>query len=857
MPLFPVNSRPFILLRLLAALAALHWGAVTPARGEWTCRPAAHGDGWACHAEPRTAPTPPPTASREGAAAPAGAPSASHTAPATERALSATEPKEDRTALHPPPAAAPQTQPPTPETQQSPSVELEEARAGASSDAPSSDGSAWFPSLDRDLEWAQCQLRALPPKPIDSPGGHIVGEADAVELAHHNQVALFRGRAEILQPGMRVRADTLEYDRRQARVRSDHPLYIEQPSLRLVAEKGEYFPRQHRGTLDTVEYRLLEPRARGRTTKAELLDADHSRFDEVSFTTCPPGNDGFMVHAQRMEVDRTEQVARFHHARLDLLGLPVFYSPYLSIPLTDARRSGFLTPTVAFSSTNGFDLTVPYYFNLAPNYDATLMPRWVAKRGLLLGGEFRFLHPPHNGTLRAELLPNDRLYEKSGPRGAFHAQTRSNLGQGLSATLDLNWVSDRDYLRDLGRSLAVTSTSFLRNRGALEYHHRNWDFLAELRHYRTLDEYIPPRSRPYSLLPRLNADWRLVQGPGGFDYGFTGEFVHFYREESVTGQRVDLLPRIAWPLQRSWGYLTPSAELRYTTYRLQNRLPDEDDAPDRFTYTLNLDGGLFFERPAEFFERHLLITLEPRVFYTYTPYRDQDELPLFDTGLFDFTFDNLFRGNRFNGPDRVGDANQLALGLTKRVIQMDDGRELLRAAIGQIFYFEDRRVRLDAVADPVETNSSSIIAELSTRFFDGWLLRAGVQVDPHHPQRKLRQGLVQATWRGEDDRRFHASWRLREDILEQTDLAAVWPLTSRVSLIGRWYYSVMESRTVEAVAGAEYADCCWRVRAVLRRFLNGSEEIYDNSIMLELELKGLGVLGHNIDRFLDRTIYGY
>lgn len=707
------------------------------------------------------------------------------------------------------------------------------------------------------MQWEQCALSSLPPAQIPADSGELEAEADAMELEQAQQLVHLTGKVLLEGNGARIHANALTYDSLEQQLLASQPLLIELADLRLQASQGEFFPGEHRGRLEQVEYRLREPRARGSARTVELKDRQHSRFEQPSFTTCPPGNRGFVLRADEMEIDREQKVGYFKGARLDFLGMPIFYAPRLSIPLTDERRSGLLVPSVGYSSSNGFDLSIPYYFNLAPNYDATVTARILGKRGLLLGGEFRFLQPRHRGLVLAEILPSDRLYDGNEPRGAFHAWSRSRLGPGLKASLDLNWVSDDQYLEDLGRSLAVTSTRHLRNRAALTWSRRHWDLLAEVRHYNTLDDTIPAKQRPYSLLPRVSFDWNSHLAGRPLYYGFTGEFVHFYREDSVTGQRVDLEPRISLPWRRSWYYLEPALSARYTTYSLQDQLPEYDASPDRATYTASVDSGLFFDRSVNWFGRDLTHTLEPRAYYVYTPYENQDDIPLFDTSLLDFTFDNLFRGNRFNGPDRVGDANQLALALTSRILGNRDGRELLRASIGQIFYFDDLRVQLDPETPPYDYGSSSVIAEVATELFDNWLLRAGVQVDPHNDDRKLRQGLAQATWRGGGGEIFHASWRLREDALEQTDLAAIWPVSEKLKLIGRWYYSVEESRTLEAVAGVEYGDCCWRLRTVLRHYLDGPGDEYNDSLMMELELNGLGALGNNIDKFLDRTIYGY
>lgn len=716
---------------------------------------------------------------------------------------------------------------------------------------------SWLPSLEQGMQWENCRLTDLPLVKIETPGGVVTGEADAMELDRANRLTHFRGHAVLEQPGNRLLSNEIDYDRQREHAVVPGPLFLQQPDMKLTARRGDYYPKTHKGALEQVDYRLLQPRARGKSAKVDLIDQKHTHYHQISYTTCPPGNHGYLLRAKEMKVDRVKQEARLQHVTLSFQGLPIFYSPWLSVPLDHGRHSGFLPPTFGLTSNNGWDLTVPYYFNLAPNYDATLLPRYISQRGLLLGGEFRFLTQKHNGKLLAEVLASDRKRTGSGLRGAFHAQTHSNLWQGWYGDLDINWVSDHNYLRDLGRSLSVTSTSFLRNRGALSYHNREWDLLLELRHYQTLDQNIPPASRPYSLLPRFSAVWEHDQGPAGTALRFEGELVHFHRSSSTSGQRIDLLPRVALPLEKSWGYLEPALSLRYTGYNLSNRGAGQSSSPQRFLYSFTLDGGLYFDRPTHILGHDTTITLEPRLFYTYTPYHNQDDLPLFDTGLFDFTFDNLFRGNRFNGPDRVGDANQIAVGLTSRALENADGRELLRASLGQIYYLRDRRVQLHPDDPATTSGNSSFIAEATSEAFRNWLLRAALQYDPHANGTKIRQGLAQATWHGKDGARFHISWRRREPLLEQTDVAAIWPIGEHFSVIGRWYYSMQENRTVEAVAGLEYRSCCWRARTVLQHFLNGPAGTYNDGIYFEFEFKGLGVLGNNIDDFLKRTIYGY
>jgi LPS-assembly protein len=711
--------------------------------------------------------------------------------------------------------------------------------------------------LDEGMAWNQC--RKQPFRTANKNTDDLIYiEADAATAQPLKNSADFRGNVIIRQPGHTLHAEDLHFDNQRQLVKVDQQLLITLNDLRLLGSNAWYDLNRNRGEMEQISYRIPSRKARGDASKMSLLDKDHSAYENISYTTCPPGNNGFVLFAEHMEIDQKNQIGTFKAAKLRFLGVPVFYAPTLTVPLNDARKSGILVPSLGYSSKNGLDMSIPYYLNLAPDYDATITPRILSKRGLLLGGDFRFLTPQHKGQLQAEILPDDSLWDGQSTRGAVRARTRSNLNTllpGLAADLDLNWVSDNNYLDDLGQSLAVTSTRHLRNRAALSWGNLNWNTLAELRHYKTLDDTIAAEDRPYSLLPRLSVDWLQHQGPGDLDYSFNAELSNFYREDSVTGQRIDLKPRASLPLRRDWGFIEPAISARYTSYSLEDQLPGKDSSPSRSTYSLSMDSGLYFDRQTNWFGESITHTLEPRAYYLYTPYEDQSDIPLFDTNYLDFNFNNLFRDNRFNGPDRVGDANQLTLALTSRILSGTNGRELLTTRIGQIYYFEDRRVTLDDNSG-TDTSTSSVIADISTGIFDHWLLRAGVQIDPN-ADIALQQGLAQASYQGDFGQRLHASWRLREGVLEQTDLAAYWPVSGKVSLIGRWYYSVEESHSLETVAGLEYGDCCWRLRAVWRRYLDNNGTEYTNTALLQLELNGLGKLGNNIDNFLDRTIYGY
>jgi LPS-assembly protein len=537
--------------------------------------------------------------------------------------------------------------------------------------------------------------------------------------------------------------------------------------------------------------------------------------------------------------------------------VPVLYVPTFTFPIDDRRRSGLLIPSAGYGENTGFDLTVPYYLNLAPNYDLTLAPRVMSKRGVMLGGEFRFLTETTEGTLAAEFLPNDREYDgSSNDRGAVSLRTISRINRRTNARVRLNYVTDNDYLSDLGNSLVATSATHLERAGELRYHADTWDVLGRVQYYQTIDDAIPPSSRPYSRLPQL---LMMLEDPDGFagtTYHLGTEYVNFHRSDSMQGHRIAMAPGLSLPLRKTWGYVEPKVGVRYVGYQLSDEDPGIDDSASTLTGMFSLDSGLYFDRQANFFGTGTTQTLEPRLYYLYVPEENQDDQPVFDTGLFDFNFDNIFRENRFNGLDRIGDANQLTLALTSRMLADESGTELLRASVGQIIYFEDREVTLPGETTQ-DDSSSAIVAELAAQLGGGWYTRGGLQWDPHDGNGNTDQALAQLGYRDNDNRVFNAAYRLRDGVTEQTDLAMYWPVNEQLSLIGRHNYSLEENRLLEAIGGIEYGRCCWRLRAIASTITDDTGDSRNLTFMLQLELNGLGRFGNDIDQTLERGIYGY
>lgn len=724
---------------------------------------------------------------------------------------------------------------------------------------------AFAGALDAGIDWNSCRIIDLPSAAatadpeIGSLNAPISITADAVTAELDPETATFSGDVQLIQGSLELRAEQLKLDRISGQVTASGGILLSEPALRVAGSDASYQLKTRQGEINQASYRIPAIHARGDAVYAALIGDGVSRYRNISYTTCGPDSDDWLIEAKALELDHDEGLGTAKQAKLRFLGVPLLYVPTFTFPIDDRRRSGLLIPSIGYSNKTGADVSVPYYLNLAPNYDLTLVPRVLSKRGLMLGGEFRFLTDNTSGQLAAEFLSDDREIKVGDTRrGSASLTTQTWFNDRAEAALRLNYVSDSDYFNDFGGSLAATSATHVERTGEVAYHANTWDLVGRAQYYQTIDDTLAPVDRPYSRLPQLLLDLEDPDGLLGTTYHLDAEYVNFYRRDSVRGQRVDLFPAISLPLGDAWRYLEPKVGARYTGYRLRDAAPGANDAPSHLSGLFSVDGGLYFDRSASYFDTAATHTLEPRLYYLLVPSDNQDDQPVFDTAALDFNFDNLFRENRFAGADRFGDANQLTLALTSRMLGDASGEELLRASIGQILYFDDREVGLPG--EPIgDDSNSALVAEIDAALGGGWRSRAGLQWDPHDGSNgTIEQALAQINYRDRTrDRMFNASYRLRDGVIQQTDLAAIWPINENFSLIGRHNYSLRDDRLLEALAGIEYGQCCWRLRAIVRRYATGTADDLNTAFLLQLELNGLGRLGANIDSALERGIYGY
>jgi LPS-assembly protein len=537
-------------------------------------------------------------------------------------------------------------------------------------------------------------------------------------------------------------------------------------------------------------------------------------------------------------------------ARVDFKGVPILYLPYLSFPLSTDRKSGFLIPNVGVSERSGTDISAPYYLNLRPNLDMTLTPRYLSRRGLQLASEVRYLTPRSVGNLDIEYLPNDD--EVDADRRLASIQHLTRFSDSTQFTANIAGTSDGNYFQDLGRSLSAASITHLERRVDLDWHDGPWRVLGRLQNFQTLDDEITRDERPYERLPQLVALGSWPDMFFGLQPQLRTELVNFERSDGVTGQRLDLLPELNLPLGSQGLRFTPGVALEHTRYALTNTAPGEPDELTRTAPIVTMDAHAVLERTAGKSQR--VQTLEPRARYTYIPLRAQDDFPVFDTGEPDFNLVQLFRDNRFTGIDRLGDTDQLSVGLTSRLLDGATGEEYLNATVGQIVYFDDREVTLPEQGRGTE-DLSDLLAEVSLRVSERWNADIGYQWDPDN--QLADKSAVRVQYRTPGRGVLNLGYRFRRNELEQTDVSFALPLGSRFDLVGRWNYALDESETLERFLGFEYQSCCWAVRLVTRRYVSTRSGDTETAIFAQLELKGLTSIGSPTDDLLEHGILGY
>jgi LPS-assembly protein len=744
--------------------------------------------------------------------------------------------------------------------------------------------------------------------------------------------AVLNGRVEVRQDARSVTADSVTYDSKTGRVAVKGRVDFEDPKLRVRSDTGSY-DISGAANFDRANFQLMDRNGRGFAKDIDVLPDGKVSLTQVRYTSCPVGNEDWMLQASALDIDSKTQEGTAHNVTMRFKDVPIFYTPYISFPVGDERKSGLLFPSFGHSGNNGFELEVPYYFNLAPNYDLTLTPGLLSARGVQLAGQFRYLTGDSHGQIDTTFLPNDSQAHED--RSYLRFKDITDFKRGLRFDADIASVSDSSYFEDFAVGSDQTSVTFLERRADLLYYDDAWRIRGELQNFQTIDVInvlttcqpgtAPTLSpafcdqRPYSRVPRIqaNALWPILNSH--FEVALDSEAVNFLREVGPTGVRLNVAPELRWSSRGQGYFFEPALGYDFTQYDLKNAAAIGIGAPSTPTRTLpyaRVDAGLVFARDAGS-QGQRTHTLEPRVVYSYVPYRNQDQLPIFDTGLPDLNLTELFRTNRYVGEDRIGDANQVALALTTRLFDTVSGAQYLSATIGQVRYFSVPRVGLpeeplvassgqtlvtipgvnplalpgQALVNsrgqilmtipgqyvsglPVQTfatsasgqavevfRASDLVADVAVTAYKHFSLNFDYLWNPYTSQNDKSEVSLQ--YRPDPTRVVNIGYRFQQNvltqgvILKQWDGSFAWPIAAHWNTVGRWVYSLQDKKTIEQVAGFEYKSCCYRIQVVQRRYISNRNGGLDTSIALQLELTGLSSVGKRADSFLEQSIRGY
>lgn len=676
---------------------------------------------------------------------------------------------------------------------------------------------------------------------------------DEVEAA--GNVRLVRDTETISGPRMKMRIE-------------ESTGFFEQPTYsitRMMAFKG--LPGKNKGIRYTQDESGLAPNsevrapvtAQGQGERVDFEGEGFYRFKNTTYSTCSPDNPAWYAEAGSLNLDYNREVAEGSDAKVVFMGVPLLYSPWMSFSLNNQRKSGFLTPTMGSTTRSGFEFTLPWYWNIAPNMDATISPRFMSKRGTQWNTEARYLNRTYNGQVRFEYLPDDRVENKR--RSGYSVVHVQNFGHGFTGSLNLNGVSDDTYFSDLSTRLSVVSQSNLLRQGTINYGSTWWNASLLAQRYQTLQDPARPTTAPYARLPQFNLNATRYDLPLGLAFDFRGEYVNFDHPspDPVLAKRTVFYPQISWPLQTAAFSIKPKIGWHVTNYDLEQQAADTPGRIHRRVPIFSVDSSVVFEREFDPWGRMLTQTLEPRLYYLHVPKRDQSMLnnatkPVnFDSGLADFNFAQIFSENRFAGSDRIGDANQLTAALTSRLIDPATGSELLRGLIGQRYYFSDERVTLPG-QKPRTHQLADFLAAFSGQIMPKTYADAGFQYNHYDKQtERLNLGV---RYQPETARVLNAGYRYTRDQLGQVDVSGQWPLRGGWHGVGRYNYSLKESRMIESVAGLEYNGGCWIARFVVQRIATQINKP-NTAFFVQLELNGFSRIGSNPLEILTRNIPGY
>lgn len=689
--------------------------------------------------------------------------------------------------------------------------------------------------------------------------------------------AHFRGDVSFSQGTRHIAADEAILDQRKQQLNANGNLIFKDELFTITADSLQAQMSSSSANLEGAEYWLNGQQIHGDAKRLQITSDNNLILSGTNFTTCPPGDESWLLEADMIKIDSEEEWGEIWNAKLRIADVPILYIPYMTIPVSDKRKSGFLFPEFSTSTTNGLQFSVPYYWNIAPEYDLSFTPDIMSSRGLFAKTEFRYLAgEQQNGQMNVEYLGNDRKLFNNPDRYLYHWSHQGALDENWRVRANYTDVSDNNYFNDLNSDVNRSTDNQLSRIGEASYFEKNWDFNMRVQDIKVLGE----DELPYQVMPQLNFNYRQTDFFNSIDFNFNSELTNFrhQQDEYSTATRLHMVPSLTLPIQGPAGSLTSEVKLMQTQYwqQLTDLDTDYDESVSRTIPQVRVLGQINFERPTTMFDSLSRQTLEPQFQYLYVGYEDQTNIGIYDTAQLQEDYFGLFRDRRYSGLDRIADANQLTLGFTTRLFD-ELNHEKFKFSLGQTLYFDESKV-LNENQRLQETESTSILAaELDAQLYKDWFISGSVQHDTENGKNKKNE--VALDFRPSNDKLLQFSYRYVPDLLNtntndrvsisQAGLRTSWPISDDLYFVGNWYYDLNESRSVETYTGVQYESCCWAIRLSyhyriktnydddLSESIDGREE-FDKGIYLNFVIKGLGGSGPlGVEDMLNEGLFNY
>ena len=702
---------------------------------------------------------------------------------------------------------------------------------------------------------------------------------------------LIQGEARVRRPGLALRADRVDYDQTQDVVNATGQVRVSTPTSVFTGPSLTLQVDSFQGKFKQPEFELYSSGGYGQAAEVEFIDNKRSVIRQARYTTCrrTPGPEWlpeWLLKATQMTIDEEASTIEAKGVEFRFKDFPIFAAPSVNLPLNDQRKSGLLTPLLSIDTVNGIEVAQPYYFDIAPNRDATITTHVMSKRGIAADTEFRYLERDYNGQVRLNFMPTDQLRDSR--RWGLTSQHNGGIDTGLEnvgrigLSLTLNRVSDNNYWRDFSRSGLVLTQRILPSTGVVSWDRGNFSLSAQVQRWQNLQEAAPPYDRAPQISMRYG-EWHA----DGLDWSVVGDTTRFEADFSRVaslvaagtlprnGERSYVQAQVSRPWLRPWGFFTPKLQLHATRYSMDRALDNGALTSDRVLPTFSLNSGLVFERETRWFGRDVLQILEPRAFYAYTPYKNQSMLPVYDSGATDFNLSTIYSENTYVGQDRLADNNALTLGVSSRFFDPQNGAEMLRVGVAQRIRFSDQQVRLDANQVPPSSGLSDILIGAGVRWSDRWTLDATLQAN--NQTHNIARTTLQGRYNHSAYRVINAAYRVNNQITSSTtasefvDVGWQWPLSDLVGetnqqadsawartpgqglgpnrwyTVGRLNYSLKESSLVDTLLGLEYDAGCWIGRVAYERKQTNLSTVNTGTaasrIFFQLEYIGLARVG--------------